>query len=58
MWLWIGLLTAFVVTLLVLWRVTRHVREVEDDSTYSAKEQSYSPFGQKFLDILSGRKGS
>lgn len=56
MWLWIGLLAGFLVTLLGMWRLARHARDVEDDSSYLTEEQSYTPFGQKFLDILRYRK--
>lgn len=54
--LWIGLLVGFIVFLLVMWRVARYVQDIEDDSTYMAEEQPYSPFGQRFLNILRGRK--
>lgn len=57
MWLWIGLLVGFVVVLLVGWRIARHVREIEEDSAYLVEEQQFTPFGQKFVNILLGRRG-
>lgn len=57
MFLWIGLAVGFVVVLAVMIRVARHADRIEDDSSYLREEHPFTPYGQKYLDIMLFRGG-
>lgn len=56
MLLWIGLAVGFVVVVALLFRFARHADRVEDDSSYIREERQFTPYGQKFVDIMLFRK--
>lgn len=53
---WIALAVIFVVAVVGLTVWARHARDIEDDSTYLREETPFTPFGQKFVNILRGRR--
>ena len=55
--LWVGLAVGFVIVLALMVRVARHADRVEDDSSYLREEQPFTPYGQKYLDIMLFRGG-
>lgn len=57
MFLWIGLAVGFVVVVAVMIRVARHADRIEDDSRYLREEHPFTPYGQKYLDIMLFRGG-
>lgn len=57
MFLWIGLAVGFVVVLAVMSRIARHADRIEDDSSYLNEEHPFTPYGQKYLDIMLFRGG-
>jgi hypothetical protein len=54
--LWIVLGVGFLVVLALLARFARHADRVEDDSTYLREEREFTPYGQKYVDIMLFRK--
>ena len=57
MFLWIGMAVGFLVVLAVMVRVARHADRIEDDSSYLSEEHPFTPYGQKYLDIMLFRDG-
>ncbi len=56
MLLWIGLAIMFL-AIPLLWRYARHADRIESDSSYVREEQPFTPYGQKYLDIMLFRGG-
>lgn len=54
---WIGMAVGFVVVVVLMSAYARHADRVEDDSSYLNEEQLFTPYGQKYLDIMLFRKG-
>ncbi|MHA3702195.1 hypothetical protein ACXR2U_08405 [Jatrophihabitans sp. YIM 134969] len=54
--LWIGMAVGFVVVVVLMRAYARHADRVEDDSSYVREEQQFTPYGQKYLDILLFRR--
>lgn len=49
---WIAMGVGFLLVLAVMWRIARHADRVEDDSSYLREEQPFTPYGQKYMDIM------
>jgi hypothetical protein len=56
MLLWIGL-AIMAAAIVLLWRYARHADKIETDSSYVREEQPFTPYGQKYLDIMLFRGG-
>ena len=54
---WIGMAVGFVVVVVLMSAYARHADRVEDDSSYVSEEQPFTPYGQKYLDIMLFRGG-
>ena len=57
MLLWIGLAVGFVVVVVLMSAFARHADKVEDETSYAREEQQFTPYGQKYLDIMLFRGG-
>ena len=54
-WFWIAMGVGFLVAVFVLWRWARHADRIEDDSSYVREEGSFTPYGSKYLDLITFR---